>query len=108
MNIWIKESDENGISEETIISSLKKSLENRTIQNVLLVPPDYTRMNSKAGFITNQYYHILKERGCHVEIMPALGSHMPMTEAEYREMFGTDIPLETFVVHNYKKLYMSF
>ena len=103
MNIWIKESDENGISEETIISSLKKSLENRTIQNVLLVPPDYTRMNSKAGFITNQYYHILKERGCHVEIMPALGSHMPMTEAEYREMFGTDIPLETFVVHNCKK-----
>lgn len=102
-NIWLKEENENGISEYELQECIKKSLEGRNLKSVLLIPPDYTRLNSKAGFITNQYYRILTKQGCNVEIMPALGSHMAMTEKECAEMFGTEIPFDKIIVHDYKR-----
>jgi len=34
--------------------------------------------------------------------MPALGTHMPMTPEEIREMFGDDIPMECFYNHSWR------
>ena len=34
--------------------------------------------------------------------MPALGTHVPMSETEIRDMFGPDIPLDIFLVHNWR------
>ena len=92
---------ENGLGREEITSALIASLEGRTLNNVLIIPPDYTRFHSNAGFITNIYYHALTERGCNVDILPALGTHVPVTEEEAASMFG-DIPFEKFIPHNWR------
>ena len=70
------------------------------LKKVLLIPPDFTRMHSGAGQITAIYYEMLKDN-CHIDIMPALGTHEPMTPAEIDEFFGGDIPHEAFIVHNW-------
>ena len=49
---------ENGIPEGVLKDALKKSLEGRNLKKVLILPPDFTRMYSGAGIITNIYYNI--------------------------------------------------
>ena len=91
----------NGLSNDEIIEILKQSIKGRPLNNVLIIPPDITRFHSKAGFITNCCYHLLREKGVHVDILPALGTHAPMSEAELDKMFG-DIPKELFMVHHWR------
>ena len=90
-----------GLSPEEIRQALLESLEGRQLKHVLIIPPDFTRFHSNAGFITNVYYHALVDQGCQVDILPALGTHVPVTEAEAAAMFG-DIPFETFIPHNWR------
>ena len=52
-----------GISDAELKDALKASLEGRTLQKVLIIPPDFTRFHSQAGKITGIYYHLLTERG---------------------------------------------
>ena len=70
-------------------------------KRVLLLPPDITRLNSNAGEITALLYEMLSPRA-HIDIMPALGTHVPMTDAEIRRMFGDSIPLDCFKVHDWR------
>ena len=70
-------------------------------EKVLLIPPDFTRFNSYAGPITAMVYEMLAD-SCHIDIIPALGTHVGMTEEEIRTMFGPDIPLECFKVHDWR------
>ena len=93
--------DEQGLSREEIRAALLDSLEGRALKNVLIIPPDFTRFHSNAGYITNVYYHALVEMGCEVDILPALGTHVPVTEEEAAIMFG-DIPYEKFIPHNWR------
>jgi nickel-dependent lactate racemase len=37
-----------------------------------------------------------------VDVMPALGTHSPMTEGQIRMMFGDVIPLDRFLVHDWR------
>lgn len=70
-----------------------------TKKRVLALPPDFTRFHSRAGDITrlvHQYYGQAL-----TDILPALGTHAPMSEPELHEMFG-DIPRELFRVHNWR------
>lgn len=90
------------ISDEKNFDFVRKTVEGKDLKKVLLLPPDYTRMYSGAGKITNMYYNLLKDR-CVVDIMPALGTHRPLTEHECKEFFGADIPYERLIVHNWKK-----
>ena len=90
-----------GLSREEIRAALLNSLEGRTLKNVLIIPPDFTRFHSNAGYITNVYYHALTELGCEVDILPALGTHVPVTEEEASIMFG-DIPYQKFIPHNWR------
>ena len=94
-------SGELGLSREEIRQALLNSLEGRTLKNVLIIPPDFTRFHSNAGYITNVYYHALTEMGCAVDILPALGTHVPVTEEEAAIMFG-DVPYEKFIPHNWR------
>lgn len=89
------------LTKEEIRSLLLASLEGRALRKVLILPPDFTRLHSGAGFITNVYYHVLTERGCRVDILPALGTHSAMTDAQLDRMFG-DIPHERFLVHHWR------
>lgn len=70
-------------------------------RNVLFLPPDGTRSNSGAGEITAELFERLKD-AVHIDIMPTLGTHVPMTTAELRRMFGPDIPLQRFKVHDWR------
>ena len=102
MEIFRTASREEGLSPEEIREALAQSLEGRTVRRALILPPDYTRYHSNAGFITNVYYHLLRDRGAEADIMPALGTHAPMTEAEAADMFG-DVPFDRFLVHNWRR-----
>lgn len=68
-------------------------------KNVLVIPPDFTRFHSQAGIITQMVYEFYGERL--TAVLPALGTHTPMTEAQIREMFG-DMPLELFKPHDWR------
>ena len=48
-------------------------------RRVLLVPPDHTRLHSRAGEITATLYEKLVASGCTVAVLPALGTHSEMT-----------------------------
>ncbi len=68
---------------------------------ILLLPPDISRINSGAGQITSIYYNALKDKFT-IDVMPALGTHLPMRGDEIVEMFGNDIPMERFVAHDWR------
>ncbi|MBE0600342.1 MAG: DUF2088 domain-containing protein [Firmicutes bacterium] len=87
-----------GLTDTEIREALQKSLAGRRLHHVLLIPPDFTRFHSNAGLITNQYFHMLTEQGCEVDILPALGTHVPVTREQASAMFG-DIPYENFIPH---------
>ncbi len=73
----------------------------KPIRKVLIVPPDFTRFHSKAGEFTRILYDLLKEK-CQIDIIPALGTHSPLTRRERQTMFG-NIPQEQFKVHNWRE-----
>jgi nickel-dependent lactate racemase len=73
----------------------------RSLRKVLVLPPDHTRLNSDAGELTRLLYELLSPQ-TEVDIMPALGTHSPMTEAQLRMMFGETIPLARFKVHDWR------
>lgn len=70
------------------------------VRKVLLLPPDYTRKHCGAGELTYFFYKYLGDR--EIDIMPALGTHDPMTDEKITSMFGTEIPLERFIVHDWR------
>ena len=51
------------------------------LDRVLLLPPDITRFYSGAGELTCMLYEKLRSNS-HVEILPAIGTHSPMTGEE--------------------------
>jgi len=91
----------NGLTRSELEAALKESIKGLSLKKVLLLPPDYTRMYSGAGIITNIYYNMLKD-SCEVDIMPALGTHEPMTREECTAFFGEDVPFERILVHNWR------
>ena len=79
-----------------------KDLSGTVLKRILLIPPDATRIHSDAGLLTRllyQHFH----RHTSVEIIPALGTHAPMSRAELTRMFGPEIPADAFLVHNWKE-----
>jgi nickel-dependent lactate racemase len=69
-------------------------------RRVLLVSPDFTRYPSRAGELAQaawEYYG-----GRLAAVLPALGTHRPMTETEIATMYG-NIPRDLFHVHHWRK-----
>ena len=90
-----------GLSEAELREALAASIEGKDLKKVLIIPPDYTRMYSGAGDITRIYYDLLKDT-CEIDILPALGTHVPMTKEECTAFFGPDVPFDRILVHNWK------
>ncbi len=67
---------------------------------VLAIPPDFTRFHSRAGEITEYTYQYYREKL--TDILPALGTHFPMTKTEIKKMFG-NVPLNLFREHKWKE-----
>lgn len=100
MELNLTAKDESGLSKNQIIEALKQTIEGKVLKKVLLIPPDFTRFYSNAGLITQTYYHLLKDN-CQVDVMPALGTHEPMSKKQCQEMFG-DIPYDEIIHHNWR------
>ena len=94
-------------SEKTVLDS--KDLESGIIsaleklgirKKVLVVPPDCTRFHSRAGELTKYVYRYYKDSL--KDILPALGTHSPMTDSQIGEMFK-GVPKSLFRVHDWRK-----
>jgi len=70
------------------------------LENVLLLPPDITRLHSGSGALAETIYKLLPD-GCRVDVIPTLGQHVPHTPEENRSMFGS-IPGECFHNHDWR------
>ena len=101
MELYKIAAGENGLTQQEIRLALLESLKGRTVRRALLLPPDFTRFHSGAGYITNVYYHALRQQGAQVDVLPALGTHVPMTRDQWDAMFG-DIPFERMLVHDWR------
>ena len=101
MEVCLRANDASGLSDEQIREALVAFCGAHPAKKVLILPPDYTRYHSKAGFITNVCYHYYTGRGAEVDILPTLGTHRAMTREEAEDMCG-DIPFERFFVHNWR------
>ena len=71
-------------------------------KRVLLVPPDQTRLYSRAGEITALLFHGLEAKGCDVAVLPALGTHAEMTPDDARLLFGDTVPYERILHHRWR------
>ncbi len=92
-----KDNLSNNDLKEGLFSALEKLGEKK---KVLAVPPDFTRFHSRAGDLTRfvrEYYG--KKL---TDVLPAIGTHFPMTDAEIEKMFGP-IPRSLFRVHDWRE-----
>lgn len=68
-------------------------------KRVLAIPPDFTRFNSYAGPLTEMVFDWYGD--VLTDVMPALGTHSPMTDAQISAMFGR-VPRDRFRVHDWR------
>lgn len=68
-------------------------------KRVLIVPPDISRVHSRAGDLSRFAWEFYGDRLN--AVLPALGTHTPMSPAQIERMFGT-VPIGLFRVHNWR------
>src|ERR1700683_4744686 len=68
-------------------------------ERVLVVPPDQSRVHSRAGELTRFAWEYFGDRL--LAVLPALGTHAPMQSEQIARMFGA-MPTELFKVHNWR------
>lgn len=68
-------------------------------KKVLALPPDFTRFHSFAGILTEMSWEYYTDRL--TDVLPALGTHVPMTEEQISRMFGK-VPQNLFRVHDWR------
>ncbi|RKU29255.1 D-mannonate epimerase [Candidatus Poribacteria bacterium] len=73
-----------------------------TPKKILVVPPDITRLHSNAGELTRILYELWDAANGQVfDILPAIGTHSPMTVDQISEMYG-DLPKATYHEHHWR------
>ncbi len=66
---------------------------------ILAIPPDYTRLPSRAGELTEMVWEYYGN--ALTDVLPALGTHSPMTDEQISHMFGKT-PRNLFRVHDWR------
>lgn len=93
-------SAESELSNDDLRKGLVEALSKIGPRNrVLVVPPDITRIHSRAGEITSLLYELLGTKL--KDVLPALGTHTPMTNRELDEMFK-GVPKNLIRVHDWR------
>jgi nickel-dependent lactate racemase len=69
-------------------------------RKVLALPPDYTRFHSRAGELTHYVWNYYQD--ALTDVLPALGTHSPMTDSQIGHMFG-NMPKNLFRVHDWRE-----
>src|SRR5208283_3270201 len=67
--------------------------------HVIAVPPDMSRLHSRAGELTRYAWEFYGERL--QAVLPAVGTHAAMNSAQIERMFGA-MPHQLFKVHNWR------
>ena len=71
-------------------------------RRILAIPPDMTRLHSNAGELTRILYEIWEENdGDQFDILPAIGTHAPMTAQQISMMFG-ELPQANYRTHQWR------
>jgi nickel-dependent lactate racemase len=81
---------------DLLVESLSRLGERKS---VLVVPPDQSRVHSRAGELTRYAWEYYGDRM--KAVLPALGTHAAMRPEQITRMFGA-IPQELFRVHNWR------
>jgi nickel-dependent lactate racemase len=81
---------------DLLLTSLAQLGERRS---VLVVPPDQSRVHSRAGDLTRYTWQYYGDRLR--AVLPALGTHAAMQAGQIARMFGP-MPTELFHVHNWR------
>ena len=68
-------------------------------RKVLAIPPDYTRLPSRAGELTEIAWEYYGDKL--TDILPALGTHTPMTDEQISHMFGKT-PADLIRIHDWR------
>ena len=68
-------------------------------RKVMALPPDFTRFHSFAGTITEMTWEHYGD--ALTDVLPALGTHAPMSDVEIGRMFGR-VPRDLFRVHDWR------
>jgi nickel-dependent lactate racemase len=68
-------------------------------KKVIAVPPDITRFNSRAGILTKFTYDYFGS--ALTDVLPALGTHAPMTERDIAKMYA-GVPPSLFRAHDWR------
>lgn len=100
MLYYARGSKTDNISPDEVRSILKEVFDGMGIKKrVVAIPPDFTRFNSYAGPITEMAYDYFQD--ALTDVMPALGTHTPMTDEQISAMFG-HTPKNLFRVHDWR------
>lgn len=101
MLYFSKGSEDTEFSSEDLKAGLHSALEKiGDVSKIIAVPPDITRYHSHSGELTRYAYQYYQDNL--TDILPAIGTHFPMTKEEITTMFG-DVPQERFRVHKWKE-----
>ena len=68
-------------------------------KKVLVIPPDFTRMHSQSGLLTELAWLYYGDKLA--DILPALGTHRPMTDREIAAMYRA-APRHLFRIHDWR------
>ena len=99
VSLELSDEELDGLFSEALSRALK---EIKGSGPVLILPPDITRFYSRAGFLTDIAARELGGKPDRLgAVMPALGTHMAMTEPERRRMFPKT-PADKFRLHNWR------
>ncbi len=71
---------------------------------VVIVPPDMTRLHSRAGALTESAWRYYKEKL--KDILPSIGTHSPMDGEEIETMYG-GTPKNLFRVHDWRNGFVN-
>lgn len=90
-----------GTQAGALVERLLEQLRTRgPLRRVLLLPPDYSRLESGAGTLTRALYQRLCKIA-EVVVMPTIGTHRPMTDDKRAKMYP-GIPPAAFRVHDWR------
>ncbi len=77
-------------------------------KKILVIPPDITRLHSNAGELTRILYELWDSgNGQAFDILPAIGTHAPMTGEHIAEMYGK-LPNAVYHEHNWRSGLFTF
>lgn len=100
MIYYEKGSIDTELSSDDLKAGLFQALEKLGKRNkVLAIPPDYTRLPSRAGELTEYAWQFYGN--ALTDVLPALGTHSPMTAHQIEHMFGT-LPASLIREHDWR------